>query len=881
MQVLRYLVWVLAKLVLPLRYRVHVHGIDRLRNVKGPALILPNHPGYCDPLLVLMTVWPWLHPRPLLYENYFLNPLLSPFAKLLRAVLVPDLERASTRARQRAGEALASVVSALRAGDSIILWPAGHIEHDGWERLGGARAAADILQAVPDVQVVLVRTRGVWGSRFSFAFTGSRPPLMRRLAEGIGFLVSNLLVFMPRRGVDIAVEPMDRARLPKPGRETLNPWLEAWYNVGLPQPPVYVPYHFAFGARTRDFPKGKGLATGNGEQISPETKSIIGQFIEQRLKRPLTEAEQQPDATFDQLGLDSLDRMEVTLAVEERFGFHGDEVPTTIGQLWELAQGLVEHAPLKPPPPMWTRSAGSDSLKILGETVSEAFLTRALANPQDTAVADDLAGVLTYQQLLIGTLTLSRRFAALANPNVGILLPASVACDIAFLALHLGGKLPVLLNWTTGTANLDHAVRLMNVKEVVTSKAFLDRFNVELQGVRFLFLEDLHREIGRIEQLATLIAVKFLPRSIRSLAPKLGPDQHALVLFTSGSERAPKAVPLTHANIISEMRAIIEFLGLSRQESVLGFLPSFHSFGMVITSIFPVLAGLRVVHHPDPADASGLARKIGAYRPTLMVGTPTFVDFIVRRAKPGELSSLKLIVVGAEKCPQRLMDACARALPGAELLEGYGITECSPVVAGNRPGANRAGTVGKPLPGVQVRVVDLENGEGMPAGKTGMLWVNGSIVFPGYLGFDGPSPFRDWDGKHWYVTGDLAEIDSDGFIRLVGRLKRFLKAGGEMISLPALEEPLAERFPPVEEKHRVAVEGVETSHGRRVVLFTTESIATAEANAILEQAGLRGVLRLDEVRHVEQIPLLGTGKIDYKVLRAQLEAEQSRLQPTH
>jgi acyl-CoA synthetase (AMP-forming)/AMP-acid ligase II/1-acyl-sn-glycerol-3-phosphate acyltransferase/acyl carrier protein len=881
MQLLRYLVWVLAKLVLPLRYRVHVHGIERLRDVKGPVLILPNHPGYCDPLLVLMAVWPWLHPRPLLYEDYFLNPLLALFAKLLRAVLVPDLERASTRARQRAGEALAAVVAALRAGDNVILWPAGHIEHDGWERLGGARAAADILQAVPDVQVVLVRTRGIWGSQFSFAFTGSRPPLMRRLAQGIGFLVSNLLICMPRRDVDITVEPIDHARLPQPKRETLNPWLEDWYNVGLPQPPAYVPYHFVFGPRTRDFPRLKGLATGNREQISEETKAIIGQFIEKRLKRSLTEAEQQPDVNFDQLGLDSLDRMEVTLAVEERFGFHGEEVPTTIGQLWELAQGLVEHAPLKPPPPKWDRPAGSDSVKILGETVAEAFLARALANPRDTAVADDLAGVLSYRQLLVGTLTLSRRFAALANPNVGILLPASVACDIAFLALHLSGKLPVLLNWTTGTANLDHAVRLMNVKEVVTSKAFLDRFNVEIPRVRFIFLEDLHDEVGRIEQLATWLAIKFLPRSIRNLAPKIGPDKHALVLFTSGSERAPKAVPLTHANITSEMRAIIDFLGLSRQESILGFLPSFHSFGMVITSIFPILGGLRVVHHPDPADASGLARKIGAYRPTLMVGTPTFVDFIVRRAKPGELSSLKLIVVGAEKCPERLMETCARTIPKAELLEGYGVTECSPVVAGNRPGANRASTVGKPLPGVQVRVVDLENGEELPTGKTGMLWVNGAIVFPGYLGFEGPSPFRDRDGRHWYVTGDLAEIDSDGFIRLVGRLKRFLKAGGEMISLPALEEPLAERFPPIEEKHRVAVEGIETSQGRHIVLFATEPITTSEANAILEHAGLRGVLRLDEVRRVEQIPLLGTGKIDYKVLRAQLETEQSRLQPAN
>jgi long-chain-fatty-acid--[acyl-carrier-protein] ligase len=418
----------------------------------------------------------------------------------------------------------------------------------------------------------------------------------------------------------------------------------------------------------------------------------------------------------------------------------------------------------------------------------------------------------------------------------------------------------------------------MNVEEVITSKAFLDRFNVEIKGVRFLFLEDLRRQASRLQAASAWLSIRLFPASIRRRIPKKNPDQPALILFTSGSERAPKAVPLTHTNILSEMRAITAFLELSPRDSLLGFLPSFHSFGMVVTGVFPLLSGIRLVHHADPTDASGLARKIGAYKPTLVVGTPTFIDFIVRRARPEELDSLRLIVVGAEKCPARLMDACKKAAPRAELIEGYGVTECSPVVAGNRPGAMRPGTVGKPLPGVSIRVVDLDHDQEVLTGQSGMLWVHGPIVFPGYIGFEGPSPFREVDGKRWYVTGDLAEIDKDGFIHLAGRLKRFLKAGGEMISLPALEEPLTERFPPVDEKPQAAVEGIETSTGRRIVLFTTSEITTAEANAILEKAGFRGVLRLDEVRRVKEIPLLGTGKIDYKVLRAQLEAEEAKAQ---
>jgi long-chain-fatty-acid--[acyl-carrier-protein] ligase len=186
----------------------------------------------------------------------------------------------------------------------------------------------------------------------------------------------------------------------------------------------------------------------------------------------------------------------------------------------------------------------------------------------------------------------------------------------------------------------------------------------------------------------------------------------------------------------------------------------------------------------------------------------------------------------------------------------------------NPPGANRVGTLGKPMPDVEVSVVDLETEEReQPAGQMGMLLVSGPSVFPGYVGQDAPSPFRERGGKRWYVTGDLAAVDADGYIHFHGRLKRFLKAGGEMISLPALEEPLARRWPPTDKGPRVAVEGVETPEGRRIVLFTTEAVTPDEANALLHDEGFRGVMRLDEVRQVKAIPVLGTGKTDYKVLR--------------
>jgi long-chain-fatty-acid--[acyl-carrier-protein] ligase len=205
--------------------------------------------------------------------------------------------------------------------------------------------------------------------------------------------------------------------------------------------------------------------------------------------------------------------------------------------------------------------------------------------------------------------------------------------------------------------------------------------------------------------------------------------------------------------------------------------------------------------------------------------------------------------------------------PQAIILEGYGITECSPVVSGNRPGHIRPGTVGQAIEGVEVLVVDPESKQPLPVNATGLLLVRGPTIFHGYLNYDGPDPFIEVAGQRWYVTGDLVQLDDERFIHFRGRLKRFLKAGGEMISLPALEEPFNELYPPSEKGPQVAVEGIETPGGRWIVLFSTCEIPLRQANAILAEAGFRGVMRIDEAICLDPIPVLGTGKTDYKVLR--------------
>jgi len=872
---LQWFMLVFSRVLLGLRYRIKLTGIPEVLKKPGPYLILPSHPAYMDPPNVLRSLFGSFRMRPMLLETNFQNPVLAPFAWLLRAIKVPDLDKASAEARQRAEGAVNAVIEALKAGENVVLWPTGMLSRDGADYLGAARTTADVLRAVPNATVVLVRTRGLWGSSFSWAYTRTRPPLVPRILRGVRVLLSNLVIFTPRRKVTMHLEAFGPTERPEPKREKINPWLEAWYNVDAPEKPTFVPYHFIFGPRSYDYPAALTDAGIDADKVKPATKATVAEFLTEKLKRPLTDAENQPETTFAQLGIDSLEATEVTLEVEQRFGFTGETVPTTIGQLWALAEGLLDKGPPKPPPELWFRPpSDTESFQILGETIPEAFLNRCAAHPKDVAVADDIAGALTYERLLIGSLTMAQRFRDLPGENVGLLLPASVGADIAFLGLHLAGKLPIALNWTTGPANLEHAAKLTKLTHVVTSKAFIDRTHIDVPGTEFVFLEHIRKGVGKVELLKRLFAVQWFGSSLRrNTLARLpnDPQRPAVVLFTSGSEKAPKAVPLTHANIIADQRAAVPPQKLTRADSVLGFLPMFHSFGLTIASLFPILAGAKVVHHPDPTDASALARKAAGYKPTILIATPTFLGFILSRCKLGDLDSLRIVVVGAERCPDEMFDRVAHLAPLATVLEGYGVTECGPCVSVNPVDATKRGTIGKPLPGVEVCVIDLETDQVLPADSRGMLLVSAPTVFPGYLGTGVESPFRELNGKRWYVTGDLAALDQDGYIVFHGRLKRFLKAGGEMISLPALEEPFAKLYPPTDEGPRVAVEGIEIpGGGRRVVLFTTQDIALKEANAVLVKEGFRGVMRLDDVKKLDAIPVLGTGKTDYKVLRGQI-----------
>ncbi len=867
--------WFLARFCLRLRYRVTMDGQEELRELRGPTLVLPNHPGYIDPAIVLAHVRLHQPLRPLVFAGTYRMPLLRPLMSLVRAFEVPDLSAASRDAQARTLEMIDSVVERLKGGDCFLIYPSGRLQRGNQEVIGAARAVHEIIQRSPNVNIVLVRTRGVWGSRFSCAANGTVPNLAVQARGALGWLLASCLFFLPRRPVHLHVEVVARNQLPVESRDKFNAHLEKWYNVDGGQQPLFVRYHHLFGPTEGDYRAKAAGADIDLAKIKPKTIEQVNHLLAVQLKRELTAEDLQPSTTLESLGLDSLERMDFALQVEKQFGFRSNQVLTTVGALWALADGQLSSGPTEPMevPATWSQprvASAKHDFEPLAETVGVAIVRRLLSAPNDLAVADRMSGVLTNRKLLVGAALMANQLKHVSGKRIGIMLPASVAADVVFLAAHLAGKTPVMLNWTTGPAGLAHAVAITECNAVVTSEKLVDRLDIQIKGAHYIFLESLRSKIGTWSKLGMLLATYLTPGKFVRAVQSARPDDPAVFLFTSGSESLPKTVPLTHRNLLTNVQDSLEILEPTLDDRLLGFLPPFHSFGLTGNVILPAVCGVPCVRFADPTDARGLVATIQAYQPTLLFTTPTFLSFIMAACQGDELKGLRVIVTGAERCPESLFEQCRRLAPKAVILEGYGITECSPVVSANRPSKTKPGTVGRPLQSVEARVVNLDTQQEVAIGETGMLLVRGPSIFDGYYQFDGPSPFVEFAGDKWYQTGDLVSMDDERYITFRGRLKRFLKAGGEMISLPALEEPFIRLFPPSEEGPRVAVEGVETPDGRHITLFTTFPYGLREASQVLMQAGFTGVMRLDEVRQLDKIPVLGTGKTDYKELRKQI-----------
>ena len=474
---------------------------------------------------------------------------------------------------------------------------------------------------------------------------------------------------------------------------------------------------------------------------------------------------------------------------------------------------------------------------------------------------------LTYTDLIRASFALGRKIAAFTRPGerVGVMLPSSSAGVVTFFALHAIGRVPTMLNFTAGLRNLRAACELAGVRRVLTAHRFIEQGKLHdvvdaLEALTTVtYLEEVRESVGLADKLyaaaAALAPLRF--------AAQTKPSDPGVILFTSGSFGAPKGVVLSQANLIANVRQVEAHIDLDPNWVMFNPLPIFHCFGLTGGVLLPILSGLKAFEYPSPLHVKQIPPLVKDTKASILLATDTFVNQYARSAEPGELSGLEFVVCGAERVRDETHNLIAERFGPVPVLEGYGATEASPVIAVNKPEDNRRGTVGGLLPGMEVR---LEPVEGIPNG--GRLYVRGPNVMAGYLapggGIDPPA-----DG--WHDTGDVVSLSGDNWVKILGRVKRFAKVGGEMVSLTAAEDLASSLWP----HGRHAVVAVEDpKKGERLVLVTDHR--EADSGPLVEHAQTLGAPEIAVPRkiiRVPEIPVLGTGKTDYVALQRIVDAD--------
>jgi len=512
----------------------------------------------------------------------------------------------------------------------------------------------------------------------------------------------------------------------------------------------------------------------------------------------------------------------------------------------------------------------------LDENLAEASVRALAGNTSRELIIDHSSGrrVMKAGVFLALAFALAARWRRLPGRRIGVVLPPGIGGTVVNLALVILNKTPVNLNFTIGRAVSETCIRLAGLDTIITARRLRDRYP------DFPWPDDTRdvtEEIAacrRIRILSRLLLVRLLPLSwlLRGFRiPRKGGDREGALLFTSGSSGEPKGVVLTHRNIMANVVQVSQTGLLPSGSSVMACLPIFHSFGFTVTMWYPMITGLKIVSYPSPLETKKLAEIIFREGVDVLVGSSTFLRPFLKRARPEQLAGLRFAVAGAERLSDELYHAFLDRF-GVVIVQGYGLTEASPVVSINyteeSPGGEKKpgklGSVGLPVQGLEVRIVSIEGDRDLSLGEVGILWIRGPNVFGGYLENEARTREAIQDG--WFVTGDVARFDTDGFLYLEGRLSRFSKIGGEMVPHGMIEEQIARQFGWDSSAEQVCVViGIpDEAKGEALVLLTAHAVDPSDLRVRLLAEGLPNLWIPKIIREVRAIPTLATGKCDLK-----------------
>jgi acyl-[acyl-carrier-protein]-phospholipid O-acyltransferase / long-chain-fatty-acid--[acyl-carrier-protein] ligase len=491
----------------------------------------------------------------------------------------------------------------------------------------------------------------------------------------------------------------------------------------------------------------------------------------------------------------------------------------------------------------------------------EAFIRTAKQYEKKLAVVDRATGArVPYRAVLLRALILAEKLKACDAGFVGIMVPASAGCIYAVLAVLISGRTPVMINYSTGAAdNCRDAQRRLAFRTILTSRALLDRIKCPaVDGM--VCLEDLARRVTALDKVRGAIRAQGSADRIVGRLRRGTDEDNAVVLFTSGSEKEPKAVPLTHANLFANLEGIDRVLDFGPADVMLANLPFFHVFGLTVNLWLPLARGMTIVTVPNPLEYRSICNAIRDEKVTVMVGTPAFLSGYLHKSEPGDFTSVRLLITGADKCPEAIRRGYWEA-HRIIVYEGYGTTETSPVISVNTPSHNRPGSVGKALPNVEVRLEHYDTGEACAVNQIGKVLVKGPSVMKGY--------FDDFEAtalhvRHgWYDTGDMGYMDADGYLWHVGRLRRFLKVAGEMVSLVKVEDVLERLLP--DDCECCVVEVPDAVRGARIVAAVTAQI---DEKVVLSQMAesLPRIALPKQFVVLPELPKMSSGKLDFRTI---------------
>lgn len=877
----------LLKFLIRFRYRVSITWLELL-NSDWSKLILPSHVALMDPVIISAFLWEKQKLSPVVTESYYNVPVLKQIFNSIWAIPVPDLADDKTK-QIDASAIVEKIKETLNNNHNILLYPQWALARQGFQSIVGKKTAFYISQDIPkDTKILTVNIRWLRWSRSSRAWTWNRPSLALFALKGLLFIIWNLFFFVPKRKVEIEIKDSTDLlhKVEKKWIDAFNQELEKIYNAKWEEKLNYLSglcwYNTTKNHKEPDIIQWsirdlKRTSFNWNTDIPADVLKKIATIIKKIKPEYSWKIDLSTNLVLDCF-FDSLDMAELKSTVQSNFSSSSNPPLLDLKTVGDIAMMAIwksaTNEELKPCDwiaPKDGRVIYSHIKPILKpDSTILSLMKETFKNDRELSFCyDSLFWVQSKKDFLIKAYLIADLLKKMPWERIAIMLPSLSATSLLIVWCYLARKVPVMLNWTQSQEAFSHCIKSQNVEVILTAKSFFQKIQTPwLKKYDMTFFEDILKDVSLTQKLtAAFKAMRFkIPMNLSKIA---------VVLFTSWSEALPKTVELTHENILHDILWTAWLVWLKMNDVELCYLPPFHSFGFVLGIAIPLITGVRIVFTPDPNDSKTIANLTEHTKTTFIASTPTFLNWIVQIAKDKQLQTLRFAVVWAERCPKGLFIKFSKKAPQATIIEWYWITECSPIIAVNpfkRNAKIKRWTVWLPILWEGVKIMDIDTNQELSTGKEWMIFVRWLNMFGWYIDKKLESPFVEIDWKQRYKTWDLWFLDKDGYLTISWRLKRFVKIAWEMISLPAIESVLSRKWKHSDWTESLAIESEENDWNVKLILFTTEKLWTNEVNNYLHDQWITNLVSIDTIIQIEEIPMLGTWKVDHVQLKSILQS---------